>query len=91
MRLQPTVSHPSLDAIVQLTQSLYDKCKCTTKLTGAGGGGCCFTYLEEEDENNLSVNKRLDKVRGAIEGLDHEEYEFKCFTSLVGGDGVIWL
>ena len=87
------VSHPSLDAIVQLSKSLYDECKSTTKLTGAGGGGCCFTYLEEEEDDNaagLSVNERLDKVRRVIEG-HCEEYEFKCFTSLVGGDGVIWL
>ena len=86
------VSHPSLDAIVQLSKSLYDECKSTTKLTGAGGGGCCFTYLEEDEDDNagLSVQERLDKVRSVIEG-HCKEYEFKCFTSLVGGDGVIWL
>ena len=86
------VSHPSLDTIVQLSKSLHEECKSTTKLTGAGGGGCCFTYLEEDEDDNtgLSVQERLDKVRRVIEG-HCEEYEFKCFTSLVGGDGVIWL
>ena len=88
------VSHPSLgDAIVQLSKSLYDECKSTTKLTGAGGGGCCFTYLEEEEDRvgnagGLSVNERLENVRRVIEG-HCEEYEFKCLSSLVGGDCVI--
>ena len=84
------MSHPSLDTIVQLTNSLYDECKCITKLTGAGGGGCCFTYLEENVDEN--VEERLNKVRARIE--DHSsnvEYNYKCFTSSVGGDGVLWL
>ena len=52
-------------------------------LFGRGGGS-------DGNAGGSSVNEGLGKVRRVIEG-HCEEYEFKCFTSLVGGDGVIWL
>lgn len=100
------VSHPSLNAITNLTCSLYDELKCTTKLTGAGGGGCAFTFLEGDD----NVKRRCEIVKRKIDSLSNVEsheiangdennksqtkchtWTFESFTSAVGGIGVMWL
>ena len=101
------VSHPSLDAITNLTYGLYDELKCTTKLTGAGGGGCAFTFLEGDD----NVKRRCEIVKRKIDSLRNIEsnrivnngaensksqpkcdlWTFESFTSAVGGRGVMWM
>ena len=50
------VSHPSLNAIANMTANLYHQMKSSTKLTGAGGGGCAFTFLEDDDIDNSDNN-----------------------------------
>jgi mevalonate kinase len=118
------VSHPSLNAITNLTESLYEELQCSTKLTGAGGGGCAFTFLEDDVGNSAPVNdndeidnrcgltnieERLKVISDKIEALkcdkmknddkkDNDAVEiqknpwsFQCFTSAVGGKGVLWL
>ena len=99
------VSHPSLNSITILTDSLYHDLKCSTKLTGAGGGGCAFTFLEDDEEtdkgehdSNDNVNSRAKIVSNKIETLKgpcidggQKDWTFECFTSAVGGKGVLWL
>jgi mevalonate kinase len=98
------VSHTSLNTITNLTTHLYKELKCSTKLTGAGGGGCAFTFMEDDDscddvaKNNDNIEKRSQIVKEKIEALkwcDKKENEkdvwcFECFTSSVGGKGVLW-
>lgn len=94
------VSHPSLNTIVHLTESLYDEFKCSTKLTGAGGGGCAFTFLEDDggvnDTTGLSNDHGLKIIREKIEALKYFDKNdatyrfFQCITSVVGGVGVLW-
>jgi mevalonate kinase len=96
------VSHQSLDVITNLTSTYYDKLRCTTKLTGAGGGGCAFTFLEDQvsddnEGNDLpSCSERLTMVSNLIESLakpcenPKNKWELQCFTSAVGGKGVLW-
>lgn len=68
------VSHSSLNEITNLTLSLYDEFKCSTKLTGAGGGGCAFTFLENDNEEHAqSVHRRCQIVKQKIDSLNHGE------------------
>lgn len=72
------VSHPTLERVRMLTDELNVG---KTKLTGAGGGGCAITLLN--DEVNEDVLKELIKK---YDELGYETYE----TSL-GGKGVGFL
>jgi len=99
------VSHPSLNMISNLTTELYNDLKTSSKLTGAGGGGCAFTFLEEDfdkegNDREMLMKSRLKVVIDKIESLDfyknakeieQSKSSFRCFTSVVGGDGVLWL
>jgi len=75
------VSHASLELIKNTTESHLVGRKLSTKLTGAGGGGCAVTLLpddlEEKDLESL-------KVRLENEG-------FNCYETRVGGNGVALL
>ncbi len=92
---------------------MYNELKCTTKLTGAGGGGCAFTFFEDcNDGSCLGIEERLKIVSDKIEALKSCEgaeetkmngnenqsqenketcWSFQCFSSAVGGEGVLWL
>ena len=59
------VSHPSLNAIANMTDNLYHQMKSTTKLTGAGGGGCAFTFLEDDDTDNCNNNVETNNGNNA--------------------------
>ncbi|KAL8159539.1 hypothetical protein V2J09_001076 [Rumex salicifolius] len=63
------VSHTSIEAVLRTTL----KYKLSSKLTGAGGGGCVLTLLPT----------LVDKVKAELESLG-----FQCFTAGIGGDGV---
>ncbi|KAH8831535.1 cystathionine beta-lyase [Flagelloscypha sp. PMI_526] len=69
------VSHPSLEAIRSTT--MKDPYNLSTKLTGAGGGGCSVTLLPDE------VND--DAIAALIEELNALTYE--SYLTSVGGSG----
>ncbi|ABN64635.2 mevalonate kinase [Scheffersomyces stipitis CBS 6054] len=69
------VSHPSLEKVKIIT----DTSKLgSTKLTGAGGGGCAITLVDEDVSE-------ADIAQGIAE-LEKEGYE--CFETSLGGKGV---
>ncbi|CAN7023952.1 unnamed protein product [Brassica oleracea var. botrytis] len=67
------VSHSSIDTVIRTTL----KHKLTSKLTGAGGGGCVLTLLPTVVSGTV-----VDKV---VEEL--ESSGFQCFTASIGGNG----
>ncbi|ESQ32252.1 hypothetical protein EUTSA_v10004396mg [Eutrema salsugineum] len=67
------VSHGSIDTVIRTTA----KHKLTSKLTGAGGGGCVLTLLPTSVSGTV-----VDKV---VEEL--ESSGFQCFTASIGGNG----
>ncbi|ODV95243.1 hypothetical protein PACTADRAFT_49992 [Pachysolen tannophilus NRRL Y-2460] len=69
------VSHPALDKVKLLTDELEVG---ATKLTGAGGGGCAITLLNDD------VDKL--KMTRLIEDLTKEGFE--TFQTTLGGKGV---
>ncbi|MQL76248.1 hypothetical protein Taro_008628 [Colocasia esculenta] len=68
------VSHASIEAVLRVTM----KFKLTSKLTGAGGGGCVLTLLP-----TLLSSTVVDKVMAEL-----ESYGFQCFIAEVGGRGL---
>lgn len=87
------VSHKCIDLICQKTADLVDDLKCTTKLTGAGGGGCVFTFVEHvPGETPSEFQTRLHQVRNEIESLSNGEdsFKFECLCSSIGNNGVLW-
>lgn len=72
------VSHPTLERVRILTDELKVG---KTKLTGAGGGGCAITLLNDD------VDERV------IETLSnkYKEYGFETFETSLGGKGVGFL
>ncbi|WAR03240.1 KIME-like protein [Mya arenaria] len=69
------VSHPKLDKICEIT-SRYD---LHSKLTGAGGGGCAFTLLRPETNQEV-----VDIVRSEL-----QQEGFVCFEADIGSTGVM--
>jgi len=87
------VSHKCINIICQKTSDLFDDFKCTTKLTGAGGGGCVFTFVEHGSEETPSeFQTRLHQVQNAIESISDGEdsFKFECLLSSIGNHGVLW-
>ncbi|TFY55461.1 hypothetical protein EVJ58_g8229, partial [Rhodofomes roseus] len=70
------VSHPSLELIRSTTAT--DQFGLSTKLTGAGGGGCAVT-LVPDDFSDAS----LQALVSALEGEN-----FRTYTTSVGGSGL---
>lgn len=69
------VSHPSLEKIKIIADTHNIG---ATKLTGAGGGGCAITLINEEvTEEELQAAEK-----------EFEENGFETFTTLLGGKGV---
>lgn len=69
------VSHKSIDVACKILKSNG----LVAKLTGAGGGGCLFTIIQDEDEL---------KLKNIIEELKKEN--MKCFVAQIGGNGVLY-
>lgn len=69
------VSHPSLEKIRILTDELKVG---KTKLTGAGGGGCAITLLND-DVKEETINELTKK---------YDEFGFETFETSLGGKGV---
>ncbi|PWN48058.1 cystathionine beta-l [Violaceomyces palustris] len=70
------VSHASLEAIRAKTQN--ERFKLSTKLTGAGGGGCAVTLLPDDFSEAKMKELELELSRDG----------FKCYETRVGGAGV---
>ncbi|KAL3750165.1 hypothetical protein ACJRO7_011186 [Eucalyptus globulus] len=68
------VSHASIETVLRTTL----KFKLTSKLTGAGGGGCVLTLLP-----TLLSGTVVDKVIAELETCG-----FQCLTAGIGGKGV---
>lgn len=71
------VSHESLEEICRITRQFGAE----TKLTGAGGGGCAFTFIKAASEYPKEEIQRA---------LEASPFGFKCMESSVGGIGVRW-
>ncbi|MCJ1340478.1 Mevalonate kinase [Bachmanniomyces sp. S44760] len=69
------VSHPRLERIRELVDEVGAG---STKLTGAGGGGCAITML-----NHGITKEQLRKVKEKLDAEGFERYE-----TTLGGDGV---
>ena len=76
------VSHPALEWICResATKGL------TTKLTGAGGGGCSITVLPSEASED-AVQSAASLV-GRLTAMTHDSLPFECFETVMGGAGV---
>jgi mevalonate kinase len=72
------VGHRSLDEVFAVSARHGFACK----LTGAGGGGCAITLL---DDTKDSWEADREVLREEIEGLGYD-----TFLSGIGGDGVQW-
>ncbi|KZT07708.1 cystathionine beta-lyase [Laetiporus sulphureus 93-53] len=70
------VSHPSLETIRSTTAS--ERFGLSTKLTGAGGGGCAVT-LVPDDFRDLSLQALISALEGS---------GFRTYTTSVGGSGL---
>ncbi|XP_074311553.1 mevalonate kinase isoform X2 [Silene latifolia] len=68
------VSHSSIETVLRTTL----KYKLSSKLTGAGGGGCVLTLLP-----TLLSNVLVDKVVAELESCG-----FQCFIAEIGGNGL---
>jgi len=67
--------HPSIDLICKISE----KYNLQSKLTGAGGGGCTITLLNNSNSEN--IEKFISEIKN--EGFD-------CFKSMLGGPGLIF-
>lgn len=72
------VGHKSLDEVFATSARHGLACK----LTGAGGGGCAITLLNDQKENWVEDREALRK--------DIEALGYDTFLSSIGGDGVQW-
>ncbi|KAL4578068.1 hypothetical protein LXL04_014183 [Taraxacum kok-saghyz] len=68
------VSHPSIETVISTTH----KYKLSSKLTGAGGGGCVLTLLPA-----LLSASVVDAVTAEL-----EQRGFRCFHAGIGGGGL---
>ncbi|KAL0481190.1 mevalonate kinase [Acrasis kona] len=65
--------HEKLDQVVLIASSLG----YSAKLTGAGGGGCAYVLLQDQDEDRENVLKSQLEKTG-----------FECYVSGIGGKGI---
>ncbi|WOH14383.1 hypothetical protein DCAR_0933902 [Daucus carota subsp. sativus] len=68
------VSHASIETVIRTTL----KYKLSTKLTGAGGGGCVLTLLP-----TILSKTIVDKVKAELESCGYQ-----CLTAAIGGNGL---
>nr|UES73134.1 mevalonate kinase [Gymnema sylvestre] len=68
------VSHASIETVIRITS----KYKLSSKLTGAGGGGCVLTLLP-----TLLSGSVVDKVVSELESSG-----FQCLIAGIGGNGM---
>ena len=80
------VSHPALETVCDLSKAVG----LSSKLTGAGGGGCAVTLTGVGAGLDKSENQSDDPKLERLESLKATliEQGFDCFQSDVGGEGV---
>lgn len=71
------VSHETLELIKNTTQSHLNGRILSTKLTGAGGGGCSVTLLPDDIDS-----RELESLKSRL-----ETEGFECYETTVGGHG----
>ncbi|GMG31460.1 unnamed protein product [[Candida] boidinii] len=77
------VSHPSLEKIKMISDELQIG---ETKLTGAGGGGCAITLLNDNLYDNVdNDNEYKEKIEKSIKLFEKEGFE--TFKTTLGGKG----
>ena len=69
------VSNSELSRIVSIAQSHGVSCK----ITGAGGGGCCYAILNNENFNEIQLENFVK---------DLEKHQFTSFKAMLGVKGV---
>jgi len=72
------VGHPSLDAAREASRLQRFSCK----LTGAGGGGCAITLLDDSVDDSKNRKQALE--------ANLHRLGFDTFQSALAGDGVKW-
>ncbi|KAL6944901.1 hypothetical protein ACO0QE_002343 [Hanseniaspora vineae] len=80
------VSHPGLEKIVNLSTELQVG---ATKLTGAGGGGCALTILNDSSNEN-NEKEALDRM-ALFEKTLIEDYKYDIYRTGLGGKGAYLL
>lgn len=75
------VGHEALDQVCATTR----RHGFESKLTGAGGGGCAFTVLEDASAADVEINRRATELAARL-----QEQGFACYRSAVAGPGVLW-
>lgn len=79
------VSHPTLDTICRLTAEMG----LSSKLTGAGGGGCAFTLLGSGKYSAIRCKDGEEDLVTSFCSQLQEEHGFVSFESLAGGLGAV--
>lgn len=69
------VGHESLDKVCQITAHF----RLSSKLTGAGGGGCALTLIKEHTSQQI-----IQETKTTL-----EKEGFECFEAEVGGPGIL--
>jgi mevalonate kinase len=82
------VSHPSLNTICDLVDQVANG-KAAAKLTGAGGGGCAIVVFANDDDEAATTAVVRQRVQRALQSCS--SWTYTCFSSRVGGDGVLWI
>lgn len=80
------VSHPGLEKIVNLSTELQVG---ATKLTGAGGGGCALTILN--DVGNETNGKEALENMALFEKTLIDDYKYDIYRTGLGGKGAYLL
>jgi len=77
------VGHSSLDTV----RIIAKRANLSTKLTGAGGGGCAITLLPEDSPGSEvgDCAAHPGRLPSALQA-----HGFQCFHSNAGGVGVLW-
>lgn len=76
------VSHPVINQVNELTTSQF---QLPTKLTGAGGGGCCFTIIDPSKD--IHSSKVVDAILNSSIS-NQQSSPMNVFSSILGGEGV---
>jgi mevalonate kinase len=96
------VTHDSLDEIVRMVHTVAPD-QAAAKLTGAGGGGCAMIILSPTLSSNEAESLRSRLIHAIHHPHEHggykiglsnslaTRYPYECFSSKVGGPGVLWL